>query len=294
MDINKILYPILLLLVVLSSCDYESPLDKEQYKKTLYLIAASSNLVTKELAYSSEVQEGFITVGVSGSLLIDGNVDVTLESHNSVIDWYNKKFKFLATDIKYQGLATSAFEVPSYTTTLKAGETYARVPFKVKTEGLECDSLYAITFKIASSAGYEINQKDSALIVSFNLVNKYSGNYIFKALRHELDSNDEIVASTSITIVRTLKATEENAVRFYNEQQAETTANIKKHAVVLKVDAGNNVTISAWEDFDLIDGTCTYNQNSKVFNVDYKYTADGKTYQMVGTFTYQDEDAGSN
>ena len=283
MNINKILYPILLLLVVLSSCDYESPLDKEQYKKTLYLIGASSNLVTKELAYSSEVQEGFITVGVSGSLLIDGNVDVTLESHNSVIDWYNKKFKFLATDIKYQGLATSAFEVPS------------RVPFKVKTEGLECDSLYAITFKIASSsAGYEINQKDSALIVSFNLVNKYSGNYIFKALRHELDSNDEIVASTSITIVRTLKATEENAVRFYNEQQAETTANIKKHAVVLKVDAGNNVTISAWEDFDLIDGTCTYNQNSKVFNVDYKYTADGKTYQMVGTFTYQDEDAGSN
>lgn len=255
MNINKILYPILLLLVVLSSCDYESPLDKEQYKKTLYLIGASSNLVTKELAYSSEVQEGFITVGVSGSLLIDGNVDVTLESHNSVIDWYNKKFKFLATDIKYQGLATSAFEVPSYTTTLKAGETYARVPFKVKTEGLECDSLYAITFKIASSsAGYEINQKDSALIVSFNLVNKYSGNYIFKALRHELDSNDEIVASTSITIVRTLKATEENAVRFYNEQQAETTANIKKHAVVLKVDAGNNVTISAWEDFDLIDG----------------------------------------
>ena len=51
MNINKILYPILLLLVVLSSCDYESPLDKEQYKKTLYLIGASSNLVTKELAY---------------------------------------------------------------------------------------------------------------------------------------------------------------------------------------------------------------------------------------------------
>ena len=110
MNINKILYPILLLLVVLSSCDYESPLDKEQYKKTLYLIGASSNLVTKELAYSSEVQEGFITVGVSGSLLIDGNVDVTLESHNSVIDWYNKKFKFLATDIKYQGLADESSE----------------------------------------------------------------------------------------------------------------------------------------------------------------------------------------
>ena len=96
------------------------------------------------------------------------------------------------------------------------------------------------------------------------------------------------------SVLITSEATEENAVRFYNEQQAETTANIKKHAVVLKVDAGNNVSISAWEDFDLIDGTCTYNQNSKVFNVDYKYTADGKTYQMVGTFTSQDEDAGSN
>ena len=39
MNINKILYPILLLLVVLSSCDYESPLDKEQYKKTLYPVS---------------------------------------------------------------------------------------------------------------------------------------------------------------------------------------------------------------------------------------------------------------
>lgn len=295
MNINKILYPILLLLVVLSSCDYESPLDTEQYKKTLYLIGASSNLVTKELAYSDEPQEGFVTVGVSGSLLIDENVDVNLESHNSVIDWYNKKFKFLATDIKYQGLATSAFEVPSYTVTLKPGETYARVPFKVNTAGLECDSLYAITFKIASSsAGYEINQKDSALIVSFDLVNKYSGNYILKALRHELNSNDEIVASTSITIVRKLKATSENAVRFFNEQQAETTANIKNHGVVLTVDANNNVSISAWKDFTLIGGTCTYSQSSKVFNVDYKYTADGKTYQMVGTFTYQDESASNN
>ncbi|HJD74847.1 MAG TPA: DUF4361 domain-containing protein [Bacteroides reticulotermitis] len=292
MNNNKILYPIILLLVVLTSCDYESPLDKEQYKKTLYLIGASSNLVTKELAYSSEPQEGFITVGISGSLLIDKNVEVNLESHNSIIDWYNKKFKFLATDIKYQGLASSAFEVPSYSATLKAGETYVRVPFKIKTEDMECDSLYAITFKLASSsAGYEINQKDSALIVSFNLVNNYSGNYIFKALRHELNSSDEIVASTSITIVRTLKATEENAVRFYNDQQAETVANIKKYGVVLKVDSNNNVNISGWGDFDLIGGICTYNQNTKVFNVNYKYKMDNKTYQMVGTFAYQNEDA---
>lgn len=292
MNNNKILYPIILLLVVLTSCDYESPLDKEQYKKTLYLIGASSNLVTKELAYSSEPQEGFITVGVSGSLLIDKNVEVNLENHNSIIDWYNKKFKFLATDIKYRGLASSSFEVPSYTAMLKAGETYVRVPFKVKTEDMECDSLYAITFKLtSSSAGYEINQKDSALIVSFNLVNNYSGNYIFKALRHELNSSDEIVASTSITIVRTLKATEENAVRFYNDQQAETVANIKKYGVVLKVDSNNNVNISGWDDFDLIGGTCTYNQNTKVFNVNYKYKMDNKTYQMVGTFAYQDEDA---
>ena len=292
MNINKILYPILLLLVVLSSCDYENPLDKEQYKKTLYLIGASSNLVTKDLAYSNEPQDGFVTVGVSGSLLIDENVDVNLESHNSVINWYNKKYKFLAKDIKYQGLTTSAFEVPSYTATLKSGDTYVRVPFKIKTAGLECDSLYAITFRIASnSSGYEINQKDSALIVSFNLVNKYSGNYVFKALRHELNDAGEITASTSITIVRTLKAVDENGVRFYNEQQAETVANIKKHCAVLKMDASNNVTISAWEELDLISGTCTYSEVSKVFNVDYKYKVDGKTYQMVGTFTYQKEES---
>lgn len=288
MKSNKILYPIILIMIILSSCDYENPLDKEQYKKTLYLIGASANLQTKELVYSDEEQEGFITVGVSGSLLVDQEVTANLVSHNSVINWYNKKFKFLATDIKYQPLASQFYEIPSHSTTLHPGETYARLPFKVRTKGLECDSLYALTFKIDSSSDFEINQKDSALIVTFNLVNQYSGNYIFKGLRHELDADGNDVSLASITGLRTLKATNERAVRFYHEQQAEKVGNNKEYGIVMSMDANDQVTMSAWEDFNLIESTCSYDKETKVFTVSYKYRLSDKTYRMEGTFTYQD------
>lgn len=288
---NKILYPIILLSIIFGSCNYENPLDREQYEKAVYLIGASNNLLTKTLSYSSETQKTFISVGVSGSLLIDNDVTVGVSSHNSIIDWYNTKFKYLPTDLKYQKLDESFYNVPSYNVTLKAGNTYAKLPIEVTTEGLHCDSLYALTFKIDSSSDYMVNNTDSALIVTFNLVNAYSGNYIFNGLRHQLDGNGNVTASTSISnTLRTFKATDENSVRFYHEQQSETVANIKNYGIVLNVSANNNVTVTAWEDFDLVEGTCTYNPSSKVFDISYTYHLSGNTYRMEGTFTYQTEE----
>lgn len=288
---NKILYPIFLLSIILGSCNYENPLDTEQYEKTVYLIGASDNLLTKTLSYSSQHQNTFLSVGVSGSLLIDNDITVGLSSHNSVIDWYNTKFKYLPTDLKYQALDADFYNIPSYNVTLEAGNAYAKLPIEVTTEGLHCDSLYALTFKIDSSSDYMVNKTDSALIVTFNLVNAYSGNYIFNGVRQQLDENGNVTGLTSISnTLRTFKATDENSVRFYHEQQAETVANIKNYGIVLNVSANNSVTVTAWEDFDLVEGTCTYNPSSKVFDISYTYHLGGNTYRMEGAFTYQVEE----
>lgn len=288
---NKILYPIILLSIIFGSCNYENPLDTEQYEKTVYLIGASNNLQTKTLSYSSEPQNTFISVGVSGSLLIENDVTVGLSSHNSVIGWYNTKFKYLPTDLHYQVLDAGFYNIPSYNVILEAGNSYAKLPIEVNTEGMHCDSLYALTFKIESSSDYMVNRTDSALILSFNLVNAYSGNYIFNGIRQQLDGNGNVTALTSISnTLRTFKATDANSVRFYHEQQAETVANIKNYGIVLKMNANNNVSVTAWEEFDLVDGTCTYNPSSKVYDISYTYHLNGNTYRMVGTFTYQPEE----
>lgn len=288
---NKILYPIILLSIVFGSCNYENPLDTEQYVKTVYLIGASNNLQTKTLSYSSEPQNTFISVGVSGSLLIENDVTVGLSSQNSVIGWYNTKFKYLPTDLKYQKLDENFYNIPSYNVTLEAGNSYAKLPIEVTTEGMHCDSLYALTFKIDSSSDYMVNKTDSALILAFNLVNDYSGNYIFNGIRQQLDGSGNVTGLTSISnTLRTFKATDENSVRFYHEQQAETVANIKNYGIVLKMNANNNVSVTAWEEFDLVDGTCTYNPSSKVYDISYTYHLNGNTYRMVGTFTYQPEE----
>ena len=136
-----------------------------------------------------------------------------------------------------------------------------------------------------------VNKTDSALIVTFNLVNAYSGNYIFNGVRQQLDESGNVTGLTSISnTLRTFKATDENSVRFYHEQQAETVANIKNYGIVLNVSANNNVTVTAWEDFDLVEGTCTYNPSSKVFDISYTYHLGGNTYRMEGAFTYQVEE----
>lgn len=284
----------LLLLFLFSSCNYDNPLDTEQYKKVIYMIGASDNVLTKEIKYSGEKQEIFVSVGISGSLLIDNDISVNLSSQNSVIDWYNKKFKYLETDIKYQELSDAFYNLPSYSTTLRAGETYARLPIQITSEGMHCDSLYALTFKIDSASDYEINQKDSALIVSFNLVNTYSGSYIFKGFRHTLNASGSITSSASVNVLRTFKATNENTVRFFSEQQSETTANISNYAITLKIDSNNQITVAAWENFDIEDATCTYDKTTEVFTIDYRYHLNGEYYQMEGTFTSQKNNSKRN
>lgn len=294
MKFIKIFLPVLLFAAAFASCDYESPLDREQYKKTLYMIGAKNNIITKELAYSSEPQETAVSVGLSGSLFPDFDVNVDLESHDQILNWYNSKYKFLATDIKYQILNQDLFQVPSMSTVIKAGEAYGRVPFTVKTEGLHCDSLYALTFRIKQSSHFEKNLTDSALIVTFKLVNKYSGNYDMKVIVNELSKTGDITGTKTINIMRTLTACSEHEVRFYNEQQPETYANIAPYAITLKVNpADNSVGVEPWDKFAITEvGACKYDPVNKIFTLDYTYkTSTNKIYNVVGTLTIQDENA---
>lgn len=285
MKINKYLIALTLTSGLLAACSEENPIDREQYFKQIYLVGVHNKMQDKEVAYSSDEQEMFLSVAVGGSQDIDRDVNVTIaEAHQSNIVTYNKKY--VATGgIKYQLLKSDYYTVPSYVTTIKSGDTYARIPLKIKTSELHCDSLYALPFKITSVSDYKINERDTVLIVTPKLVNAYSGTYVLEAKHYECKDGipqEERVSALGVT--RTLKAVNENMVRFYNKAELENIANIPSKTLTFSVDpTDHKITVQGWDELEIVGSEGAYESSNQTFTFWYQYKDGNMEYRVVGT-----------
>lgn len=286
----KYLALLISLLFVMNSCDEDNPFDGEQHIKELFLVGAAENIRTQKIAYGKGEQEAYVSVAMGGSKLPDKDFTVTLSSQNSVIEWYNKKFKYLPDDIHYQLLDNQYYSIPSYDVVYKSNTSYTLLPVKINPEGLHCDSLYAITFKVESTTDYAINKSDSALILSFEFVNDYSGLYMLDAMKYEVNAHTgEQTKPSMLSGTRSLKAVNENIVRFYNELKAENVVNIKDNCINIEFDPSGDLLFSGWENLEITEHSSTYDADKELFNLDYKYVVNGITYQIIGTLTKQKE-----
>jgi hypothetical protein len=278
-----------------TSCEDINVLENEQYIKQVYIVGASDKVWVFDVPYGAEPQQAYISVATGGSKNIDKDVVVTFRHNDNMIDWYNYKYMPEAPTL-YQELAADKYTVPSMQTTIKSGEVYARLPFSVNTEGLHCDSLYAITFEIetVSVSEYEKNETDTVLLLNFNFVNEYSGMYQLSASRYKITySGDEEIVNPdgSLSALRTLKAVDANTVRFFNEARAETRSGYASNEAYYTALAdwcltftkgeNNSFDIKTWENFTLLDGECVYDNGTFTFRYDYK---SGSTqYRIEGT-----------
>jgi hypothetical protein len=273
------------------SCEDRNPIDEEQYFKQLYIVGSHhTQIVTKfDIQYSAAPQSAYISVAIGGSLNVDHDVSVTLAHNSSAIEWYNNKYMW-NQPARYQALDASLYSIPSMTTTIKAGKTYARLPFTVNTGGLHCDSLYALAFEIASASDYTVAAVDTMLILNFNLLNSYSGSYQLSAVKYALEDTAAAPATgewketlpIALNAPRALTATGEHKVRFFNEAKAETRegyesneayfAAIDSACVTFTLLEGDLFAIGAWKPLalDIADaGRCTYANGAFTFWYDY-------------------------
>jgi hypothetical protein len=175
--------------ILFSGCTkLEDPLELEQYQKMVYLVGANKStnegFQIVDLPYgasASETANTYISVGTGGSLVIGKEISVEVaEAGNDAITQYNALYLYKPTDIKYQPLTASFYSIPDRAVTVNTGETYGRMPLSIKTYNLHCDSLYALTFKIATVSDPDyisIRKTDSVLLFSCRLYNNYSGTY---------------------------------------------------------------------------------------------------------------------
>ena len=218
MKLIRTIYTLGLLVGLFASCSKESPLDGEQYYKQVYIVGAYEVVQQFDVAYGDGPQNAYVAVATGGSQNIDRNVEVVLTHNDATIEWYNNKY-MLDAPLKYQKLGDQFCSFPSMSTTIKAGDVYSRLPFTVETSGLDCDKLYALTFKIESVSDYVKQPKDTVPIMNLNLTNDFSGIYQMVAIRYTLTDNDEELTPSSVNMQRTLKAVTKNQARFFNVTQ---------------------------------------------------------------------------
>jgi hypothetical protein len=287
----KIITALFTVLFSVASCEDVNVLESEQYIKQVYIIGASDVVWPFDVSFSSEPQAAYISLATGGSQNIDRDVTVKLGHNDAIIDWYNNKYMYDAP-VQYQKLDEAYYSIPSMETVIKAGEVYTRLPFTITTEGLHCDSLYSITFEIESVSAYEKNPEDSVLILNFNLVNEYSGVYQLNAARYSVNSAGNVSPLGSLSVSRTLRAVDENSVRFFNEAKAEIRSGYASNEAYfaaienfcltfVKADENNTFSVVPWDKLNIVEGSCTY--ENEVFTFQYDYMDGNTRYRIIGT-----------
>lgn len=247
-------------LLMCFGCANENPIEKEQYFKQIYLVGGQDYVFSTELDYSDTARETFVSVACSGSLNADTDVEVTLSVEPKVCSDYNATYLGEGKEDQYYKVLPSVkFEIPDPVGVIPAGEVYGRIPVKINTETLHCDSSYAIPLRIDTATIYPVNNEVRTLLLGIKLKNAFSGEYEMTGT-----SNGQ-----TISMQKTLKACGVRDVRmFYAMTREDDKTLIKDHCVVLHVNTDNSVTVSGW---DLLEasGTGTYDPKSGNFNISY-------------------------
>jgi len=301
MKINK-LYILAVMLIVMAfhACEMDDPIASEQYRKEVYIIGSYDNVLRFDLPYGDN-QDAFISLAISGSLKTDHDVKVDLKPNNESINWYNTKY-MLDAPVKYQQLKEEYINIPSWSTTIKAGDIYAHLPFTINSTKLHCDSLYALSFTIVSVSDYMISERDTTLILTLNMTNDFSGTYQMEAAKTNLSENEgggwsEIGLAVPVSTQRTLTAVSADTVRFFHEKQKEKLeeyANswnpgedyfnaIHRHCINFgRIGDSNLFTVEPWGTMAVIEGEAEYKNDT--FTFWYDYMENGTRQRMKGVF----------
>jgi hypothetical protein len=288
-----------------AACAVVDPMAEEQYQKDIYIVGAYNKVAIFDLPYG-DAQNAFISLAVSGSLSIDRDVEVTITGNDSIINWYNERY-MIDAPVKYKRIDTAFTVIPSWKTTIRAGDVYAHLPFTVNSTTLHCDSLYAIGFAIASVSDYQKSTKDTEVILTFRLTNEFSGSYQMEATRTELKEEEldeggfqwvEVGMPLPVSIRRTLTAMSADTVRFFHEKTKETLSDysnsynpgadyfaaISSSCIKFcRVAGANKFTVESYETFPILNGEATFDNG--IFTFRYDYTEGAVRYRMQGSLT---------
>ena len=257
-----------LLVAGMYGCMEETPLDREQYIKQVYLANSYDILYKTTLKYSDEPQSAFVSVASSGSLPLDRDVTVTLGVDTAAVRLYNEKY-------------LGSQKMPTMSVTLKKeGNIYERCPIFIQTAHLHCDSAYVIPLTIVSSTVYPVSDGLETILFSFELENDYSGIYQMVGEKVNVETGDRQPLAKS----KTLTAYSKDKLRMYVEVLQEEKEKMEENCLLLEIRPDNRVILVPYGSLVISQVEAgTYDPVAKSIRLKYEYTLDGETWQVNET-----------
>lgn len=276
------------LLTLFAAACTDDVLEKEQYKKEIYLIGAYDRVWTTTVDYSEEEVRTYFTVSSSGSIGLDRDVNVKVKINEELVDIYNRKYwTVLNEDKYYKSLDADLYSIPSIDNIVIRHEEgiSADVPIFIQTKNLSIDKSYVIPVEIENTTVYPVNESGRKMLILLKLRNAYSGNYQMDGYMTEVDGSPRRIQK-----VKELVPTGINTVRLFyamnnkSDEQDEINAKTLELTILDENVAGSDdikkVSIKAWDEGSLtvIDsGESSYNPANKKFTL--KYTVDDVLYE---------------
>jgi len=282
-----ILFPLSLALLLIG-CDAESPMDKDLYPQSVYIVGAKDKIVNRDVNIGNDQDTISISVAVSGSRDSQQDLIVSIAEDPNAIETYNTK-ELSAQAVHYRKLANGIYQYPLENLSIKAGTVYNTYPIYIKPASLHCDSLYMIPLKIKSTSAYTLNKTDTIALVKINLVNKYSGLYYMNGvLKNTTNAKDSLVYKMARNAVATDNG---KTIRIYHYNNEYISGDVKDNrpafALKITINADNTLTFATWDKFPIINGGGNYLPELKLYNFWYTYTNNGVVWRASG-FLYKE------
>jgi hypothetical protein len=285
----------LLFLGGIVACNENRQFEEELYKN-VFAIVSSNNYNVFEMEHDLDEYEstGYISVSMGGTNPTETDTRITLVEDMNLFDRYNKGTYDVAIKKYARLLPAGNYSIESYDITIAAGQREARLPVKIRPEGLSPDSTYMISLKIQDYSHYEVNPDKADILYNVLIKNYYA---VQKSpgttynLKGKLDAGNVLGSKKMFPLTS-------NSVRIVagNPTFAADTAVINKWSIRLAIADNGHVTIIPFKNgriqieqidddpdypnrfFIEDDGFRTY----KSFLLHYKYKVEGdnSTHEM--------------
>ena len=288
MKINKIyLLPLLLLPLLMASCDENEQFRGELYKKVIYLLSSDDYTFESEHALGEQTT-GYVTVYCSGTEHIDNDVTVEIEHDPDAIYEYNYMYFDIDESRYAHELDPEKYTIASYKTVLKADseDNYSLLPISINPDGLSPDSIYFIPLRIKSVSDYEINPDKQRVLYRVILKNDYAtmaSTTYYQVTGTETRLQGEESSASGISVTRIFAPLSKNQVRCFAGTHTYNPSNVTKseidtYAMTLTINSDNSITITPFSDLEVEmlggreDNHCSVDRRGRiVFNLHYRF-----------------------
>jgi hypothetical protein len=278
----------LLLVAGLVACNENKQFEEEMYKKVFAIVSSDNyNVFEKEHDLNEPESTGYISVSMGGTNPTERDTRITLVQDPGLFDRYNRGTYDVVTEKYARFVPVDNYRIDSYEMTVPAGGREARLPVRIRPEGLSPDSIYMISLKVKDFSDYEVNPDKADVLYCVYIKNYYA---VQKSPGTTYNLKGVLDGSNVIGTKRMFPLTH-NSVRIMagNQSFEADTALINKWSLTLEIADNGHVTLKSFKNnrvqLEQIDDDANYPnkffidddgfRTFKSFLLHYKYQVEG-------------------